>query len=172
MNSVTITYEEWRKLLFYPDGPSFKRLVRNGLRLNYSDSMPIPRLVQWQTALADWLRHLKFFTDAQIYSIIQRCTGSLENFLQLDTTKGISRWSLMICDYRYVSWSGDTTFFDVQEEQVITVLPEMATTFTIVDLTALFLRIKQRYKIQQLSKETPHASDPENSVSASLPVQP
>jgi hypothetical protein len=99
-------------------------------------------LVIW---LGDWLSHLNFFSDAQIYEILKFACPEVERYEEdLKTGKDRDILTLAVCDGRWVSLSGVPLFLDTKTSEYVSNLGEFAVTHIMCDIAALCRRMKYR----------------------------
>ena len=133
------------------DEAAIKRLIK-------AVSSDLEQLV-W---LADWLLHLNVFSDAQVYDALNFVKSGIEAFAVSVQENCPQVTTVCVCDSRWVSISGATSFLDAQTSEVVEKLPQAAVTHIFCDLAALQLRMEHRKrKFNGTAKsERPSATDP------------
>ena len=99
-------------------------------------------LIVW---VGDWLSHLNVFSDAQIYDILKFAKPEIESFDE-SVTAGFDRQIAMlaVCDSRWVSYTGLTSFLDTETAELVPELGEFAVTHIMCDVAALRARMNFR----------------------------
>jgi hypothetical protein len=99
-------------------------------------------LIVW---VGDWLSHLNVFSDAQIYDILKFAKPEVEAF-DKNVAAGLDRQiaMLVVCDSRWVSYTGLTSFLDTETAELVTELGEFAVTHIMCDVAALRARMNFR----------------------------
>ena len=111
--------------------------------------------------VGDWLSHLNMFSDAQIYEILKFIKPEVESFEQY-VSAGIDRRiaTLAVCDSRWVSFTGITSFYDTETAELATELGEYAVTHIMCDLAALWHRMHYRQgRFHGKPKPSSHETD-------------
>ena len=95
--------------------------------------------------VGDWLSHLNLFSDAQVYEILRFVKSEVTRFEE-EVNSGVNRQiaTLVVCDYRWISFSGIPMFLDTQTSEIVEDLGEYAVTHIMCDLAALRLRMRYR----------------------------
>lgn len=118
-------------------------------------------LVIW---LGDWLSHLNFFSDAQIYEILTFVCPEVERYEEdLKNKVDRSMLTLAVCDGRWISLSGVPVFFDTRTSEYVPNLGEFAVTHIMCDIAAL--RRRMRYRQEKLNVQHRENSDAHSSAS-------
>ncbi len=91
--------------------------------------------------VADWLAHLNMFTDAQIYDIIKFVLPHLEKF---EDSGPRYKTTLVVCDGRFVTYTGLQMILDVETSEYLTELYDYAVTHIACDIGALRRRMIHR----------------------------
>lgn len=99
-------------------------------------------LIVW---VGDWLSHLNVFSDAQIYDILKFAKPEIESF-NSSVEAGIDRQIAMlaVCDSRWVSYTGLSSFLDTETAELVTEMGEYAVTHIMCDVAALRARMNFR----------------------------
>lgn len=117
-------------------------------------------LIVW---VGDWLSHLNVFSDAQIYDILKFAKSGIEEFDSY-VAAGLDRQiaTLAVCDSRWVSYTGLTSFLDTETSELVPELGEYAVTHIMCDVAALRARMnfrQGRFHAKSGSDKGPAASD-------------
>lgn len=95
---------------------------------------------EFTLAVADWLKHLNLFSDAQLYDILKFGQEIIEG-LDQDLTAGRTPQyaiTLVVSDGRWVTLPGKTCFLDVKYSTELPELENPAITHIACDLIALW----------------------------------
>jgi hypothetical protein len=100
-------------------------------------------LIVW---VGDWLSHLNLFSDAQVYDILRFAKVEIERFAEVAEAGLESQRiaTLVVCDSRWVSFSGVAMFLDTETTDLVPDLGEFAVTHIMCDIAALRARMQYR----------------------------
>jgi hypothetical protein len=110
--------------------------------------------------VGEWLTHLNLFSDAQIYDILRFAKAGIESF-DKDVKSGVTRpMTLGVCDSRWVSVSGMTTFLDTGTSEELGEMGQPAVTHIFCDIAALRDRCSLRQRqFHGFSSKSPSAAN-------------
>lgn len=95
-----------------------------------------------------WLEHLNMFSEAQVYDII-KFVGT-EALVAREAPRlpshAVCVFNVVVCDSRWVTFSGGVSFWDTATAEEIKTLPQPAITHVTCDFTALLQRRKNGSK--------------------------
>ena len=93
----------------------------------------------------DWLAHLNLFSDAQIYDILKCFREKIEEFDEASSLGLYCQATMLaVCDSRWVSFTGESEFWDTENSELAAKLGEYALTHIMCDIGALRARLHYR----------------------------
>lgn len=94
--------------------------------------------------LVEWLEHLNMFSEAQIYDIINFVKADTLSSLAIATlpSQAIRVFNVVVCDSRWIAFSGNNSFWDTATAEETEQLPQPAITHITCDCMALLTRKK------------------------------
>lgn len=98
--------------------------------------------------VVQWLEHLNMFSEAQIYDIINFVKASTLADLAIATlpSQAVRVFNVVVCDSRWVAFSGGGKFWDTATAEEIDQMPQPAVTHITCDCMALLERKKHGQK--------------------------
>ncbi len=115
-----------------------RRFVRTCLRTAYNPEDPIPKTIQVQLALFDWLTHIGM-EDTASWEILRVIEPAIEQ-------KGSKFLHLVLADLRWVGCTGREDWYDLRSSQNIPELPREAVTQIHCNVRALKAWICERIR--------------------------
>lgn len=93
-------------------------------------------------AIGEWLFHLNFFSDAQVYAILNFFKEKICIFSEKATRESVTPTSLVVTEARYVTYTGSDSFFDAGTFEPVQELPSTTITHIFCDVVNLWQRMK------------------------------
>jgi hypothetical protein len=139
MRPDVVTFEQWSKVLAILDEKSAKRYCKQlGIEGEFSTC------AQLQLALVDWFSHLNIFSDGVIVEILKVFNPCIESLAESLGSEETPVFTVAICDGRWVSCSLKQEFFDAEDFEEVSELPEYAVTHIMCDVIQLYSRMHHR----------------------------
>lgn len=144
---MRITLRDMQRIAVGIEHDDFSSLARGVLEIRTPDAaLDLSMMKQVQILVWEWLVHLGCITDLQRRAIVKMdeivgVSAALEG-AGAKCDMPISR--LGIAEYRYAFWNVSELWLDFKHEERMEALPEPAVTTVVCDVTALYLRARDR----------------------------